>query len=154
MGQETLAEALGQLPDRRRAHLRVHELVPVLQFSVAAMLCGARSLSAMAQWGRERREDRPGLLVALGLVPGRSPSVVTLHRVCKQLDVAACEGAVGQWLGQTGAAPDEVLAVAICRNLVLALIHRLGASTIAQTLRTCAARPRAGVTLVLGHSLP
>ncbi len=111
MGQETLAEALGQLPDRRRAHLRVHELVPVLQFSVAAMLCGARSLSAMAQWGRERREDRPGLLVALGLVPGRSPSVATLHRVFKQLDVAAFEGAVGRWLEQTGVAPDEVLAV-------------------------------------------
>jgi len=96
VGQETLAEALGQIPDRRRAHLRVHEVVPVLQFSVAAMLCGARSVSAMAQWGRERREDCPGLLVALGRVPGRSPSVATLHRVCKQLPVAAFEGAVGR----------------------------------------------------------
>jgi len=111
VGQETLAEALGQIPDRRRAHLRVHEVVPMLQFSVAAMRCGAHGVSAMAQWGRERREDRPGLVVALGRVPGRSPSVATLYRVCKQLAVAAFEGAVGRWLGQTGVAPEEVLAV-------------------------------------------
>ena len=70
-----MAEALGAIPDRRRAHLRVHGLVPRLQFSVAAMLCGARSLYAMAQWGRERGSDRPELLLALGLAPGRSPSV-------------------------------------------------------------------------------
>ena len=28
MGGQTLAEALGALPDRRRAHLRVHGLAP------------------------------------------------------------------------------------------------------------------------------
>lgn len=49
--------------------------------------------------------------MALGLVPGRSPSVATLHRVFKQRDVAAFEGAVGRWLEQRGVAPDEVLAV-------------------------------------------
>ncbi len=111
VAQRSLAEALATIPDGRRAHLRVHELVPVLQFAVAAMLCGARSLYAMAQWGRERRTDRPDLLVALGLVPGRSPCVATLHRVFKGLDVAAFERAVGGWLAQTGLAPQEVLAV-------------------------------------------
>lgn len=111
MAQRGLAEALAAIPDRRRAHLRVHELVPLLQFAVAAMLCGARSLYAMAQWGRERRADRPELLVALGLAPGRSPSVATLHRVFKGLDAAAFERAVGDWLAQTGLAPGEALAV-------------------------------------------
>jgi len=52
---------------------------------------------------------------------------------------------------RTGAAPQ---AIAICRNLVLALIRRVGASNIAENLRTFAARPRTAVTLVLGHSLP
>lgn len=44
MGGPTLAEALAAVPDRRRAHLRVHGLVSLLQVCVVAMLCGARSL--------------------------------------------------------------------------------------------------------------
>jgi DDE family transposase len=107
----SLAAALAQIPDPRRSHLRVHGLVALLQMAVAAMLCGARSLYAIAQWGQERREDDPALLVDLGLQPGRSPSVATLHRVFRRLDVAAFEAALGTWLAQTGIAPDEPLAV-------------------------------------------
>jgi DDE family transposase len=107
----SLAEALAAIPDPRRAHRRVHGLVPLLQLAVAAMLCGCRSLYAIAQWGRERREDDPELLLALGLFPGRSPSVATLHRVFKRLDVAAFEQALGGWLARRGTAPDEPLAV-------------------------------------------
>jgi hypothetical protein len=79
--------------------------------AVAAMLCGARSLYAIAQWGHERREDDPELLVDLGLKPGRSPSVATLHRVFRRLDVATFERLLGDWLARTGIAPDEPLAV-------------------------------------------
>ena len=105
----SLAEALAQIPDPRRAHLRAHGLVPLLQMAVAAMLCGARSLYAVAQWGQERREDHPDLLVDLGLKPGRCPSVATVHRVFKRLDVGAFEHALGNWLAQTDIAPDEPL---------------------------------------------
>jgi hypothetical protein len=79
--------------------------------AVVAMLCGARSLYAIAQWGYERREDDPGLLLDLGLQPGRTPSVATLHRVFKRLDVEAFERILGDWLSRTGIAPDEPLAV-------------------------------------------
>jgi hypothetical protein len=109
--QGSLAEALAHLPDPRRAHLRVHGLIPLLQMCVAAMLCGACSLYAIAQWGRDRCEDDAALLVDLGLQPGRSPSVATLHRVFRRLDVAAFEAALGAWLSRTGIAPDEPLAV-------------------------------------------
>jgi len=44
MGGQTLAEALAVIVDRRRAHVRVHGLVPLLQVCVVAMLCGARSM--------------------------------------------------------------------------------------------------------------
>src|SRR6266852_390643 len=107
----SLAAALAAIPDPRRAHLRVHDLVPLLQFAVAALLGGCRSLYAMAQWGRERREEDPELLIDLGLRPGRSPSVATLHRVFKCLAVAAFEPARGEWLVQSGIAPDEPRAV-------------------------------------------
>src|SRR6266704_1705691 len=107
----SLAAALAQIPDPRRPHLRVHSLVALLQLSVAALLCGARSLYAIAQWGRERLEDEPELLQALGLPPGRSPCVATLHRVFKALDVAAFERAVGAWLAQTGVEADDPVAL-------------------------------------------
>src|SRR5258708_3902922 len=107
----SLAEALTQLADPRRAHLRVHGLVALLQMVVAAMLCGSRSLYAIAQWGQERREDDPALLVDLGLKPGRSPSVATLHRVFRRIDVATFEQTLGKWLAQTGIAPDEPFGV-------------------------------------------
>jgi hypothetical protein len=107
----SLAEALVHIPDPRRAHLRVHGLVALLQLCVAAMLCGSRSLYAIAQWGRERLEDDPALLVDLGLPPGRSPSVATLHRVFRRLDAGSFEQALGGWLAQTGIAPGEPYAV-------------------------------------------
>jgi hypothetical protein len=113
---DSLAAALAVVPDPRhpygwRPDREPLPLVGVLQFAVAAVLCGARSLYAMAQWGRERIEDDPGLLTDLGLPPGRSPSVATLHRLFKALDVAAFERAVGDWLVRTGVAPGEALAL-------------------------------------------
>lgn len=105
----SLAEALAAIPDARRQHRRVYELVPLLLLAVAAMLCGARSLYAITQWGRERLEDNPGLLESLGLAPGRSPCVATLHRVFKGLDVAAFEAAVGSWLVRIGVEADDPL---------------------------------------------
>lgn len=112
----TLAEALAAVPDPRhpygwRPGADPLPLVGLLQLTVAAMLCGACSLKAVAQWGRERLEDDPALLEHVGLPPGRSPCLATLHRVFKALDVTAFEQALGAWLAQTGVAPDDAVAV-------------------------------------------
>jgi hypothetical protein len=107
----SLAAALAQIPDPRREQLKVHRLVPLLQLAIAAMLSGARSLYAIAQWGRERLVDAPDLLQALGLEAGRSPCVATLHRVFKRLDVNAFEQALGGWLAGTRLTEGEPLAV-------------------------------------------
>src|SRR5207247_5490047 len=92
----SLAAALAEVPDPRhpygwRPAYPPLPLVGLLHSTVAAILCGAKSLNAIAQWGRERVEDDPAFLVSLGLPPGRSPCVATLHRVFKGLDVAAFE---------------------------------------------------------------
>jgi hypothetical protein len=112
----SLAAALAEVPDPRKPYgwrpaYPPIPLVALLQMTVAAVLCGARSLNAVAQWGRERAEDDPALLEALGFPPGRSPCVATLHRVFKALDVAAFEAAVGAWLARTGVAPTDPVAI-------------------------------------------
>jgi hypothetical protein len=112
----SLAAALAAVPDPRRPRGWRPDYAPVplvalLQATVAAVLCGARSLYAVAQWVRERAADDPELLEALGFAPGRSTCVATLHRVYKALDVGAFEGAVGGWLRATGVAPDDPVAL-------------------------------------------
>jgi hypothetical protein len=112
----SLAAALAAVPDPRRPRGWRSDYTPVplvalLQATVAAVLCGARSLYAVAQWIRERAADEPELLEALGFPAGRSTCVATLHRVYKALDVTAFEAAVGGWLRTTGVAPDDPLAL-------------------------------------------
>jgi hypothetical protein len=112
----SLAEALAAVPDPRRPYGWRPEREPLplaglLQLTVAALLCGCRSLYAVAQWGRERVEDDPAFLGERGLPPGRSPSVATLHRLFKRLDVPAFERAVGSRLTRTGVSPTEALAI-------------------------------------------
>ena len=68
----SLAEALAAVPDPRhpygwRPDRPPLPLVGVLQLAVAAMLCGCRSLYAVAQWGRERLDEVAVPLLGLGL---------------------------------------------------------------------------------------
>lgn len=101
-----LLEAFATVPDRRSRHGRRHPLAAVLGLATAAMLSGARSLYAMAQWGRLQ----PAAVVSgLGFTRERTPSVSTLHEVFKTLDVTAFEAALTRWgEAQVGARVDRV----------------------------------------------
>jgi DDE_Tnp_1-associated len=77
----------------------VHPLSGMLALSVGALLCGCRSLYAIAQWGQD---CGPEIRAALGLWAERGPSVPTLHRVFRALDHAACERVVTDWFAQEG----------------------------------------------------
>jgi hypothetical protein len=55
---ESLYAALTRLPDGRRRRGRLYPLPALLTLTVAAILCGCKTLSAVAQWGRD---DNPGL---------------------------------------------------------------------------------------------
>ena len=112
----SLAAALGTIPEPRQPYGWRPEypplpLVVLLQVCVAGILCGARGVTAIAQWAEERREDDPALLLELGLPPGRRPCAATLHRVLKALDADAFEHAIGGWLARTGVLPHVALAV-------------------------------------------
>jgi hypothetical protein len=91
---QSLLETFRQVPDPRSAHGRRHPLPAVLTLATAAMLSGARSLYAIAQWGRLQP---PEVLRALGFSRPTAPCVATLHHVFKRLDGASFEQAVQQW---------------------------------------------------------
>ncbi len=104
----TLKEALELVPDTRSRQGRRHSLGAILALATCAMLCGARSLYAIAQWGRDQGGATAQLL---GFSRERTPCVATLHRVFKGLDVAGFEAVMGNWLGNTGVAPDDPLSL-------------------------------------------
>lgn len=85
---------LAVVPDHRDARGKRHPLAAILALSVAAMLSGARSLYAIAQWGRLLE---PEVVRSLGFTRERSPAVSTFHEVFKALDIGAFEAALSAW---------------------------------------------------------
>ena len=86
-------EALRAVEDPRKPKGMRHPLPAVLALSVCAMLSGARSLYAIAQWGREH----PQFAQSLGFSRERTPCVATLHHVFRRLDVDTFESVLGRW---------------------------------------------------------
>ena len=98
-----MLRALAQVPDPRAARGRRHPLAAILALAVAAMLADARSLYAIAQWGRLQSAET---VRALGFTRAKTPSVSTLHEVFKTVDVVAFEAALAQW-AQAALAPSS-----------------------------------------------
>ena len=90
----TLLDAFTRLPDPRSPHGRRHPLPAILALATTAMLSGARSLYAIAQWGRLQP---PEVVAALGFTRPRTPAVSTLHLVFRDLDAAVFEAALADW---------------------------------------------------------
>jgi predicted transposase YbfD/YdcC len=72
------------------------------------MACGARSLYAIAQWGRDHRE---AVCEALGIGRLTTPDSSTLHRILRRLDVGAFESVLGRWLSARGLQAGEAVAI-------------------------------------------
>ena len=98
-----LVPYLAALPDPRRGQGRRHPLGAILALSCAAMLAGADSLLAIAEWGRDPAGGAP-LATRLGFTRAKTPCVATLHRVFRRLDAAAFEAAVGAWAADAAGA--------------------------------------------------
>jgi len=134
----SLRDALAEVPEFRQVQGRRYELLPVLLLCCVAVMCGARSQSAIAEWGTNY-----GIrwLHRLGIKRRRAPSQPTLHRILKGLDCAALESAVSGWAEAVlSAAASGLEAFAIDgktlrgsagqgapeSHLISALSHRLG----------------------------
>jgi hypothetical protein len=136
-----LIEILVEIPDFRKSRGKRHALSAILAMACAATLCGARSYSAMADWGRNYGQ---ALARALGFTHAKTPCAATLHTVFGHLDVVLFENRLHEWAEQVLAAypprPDQDEALAIDgktergskkqgapgTHLLSALSHRLG----------------------------
>ena len=134
-----LVDALADIPDFRAARGKRHGLRPTLLLVCVAMLCGARSQVAIAEWGRNYGAP---WLRRLGFMRDYGPSQSTLHRIFRGVPYAAVEAALRGWAERVmrQAATGELEGVALDgktlrgsrkrgaadSHLLSALSHRLG----------------------------
>ena len=105
---ESLLRVLEEVPDPRSRHGRRHALSAILALSVCAIASGARSLYAIAQWGR--MQD-PATLKELGFTRDRTPAISTLHKVFSSIDVNAFESVLGEWVESQLGTGEEAIAI-------------------------------------------
>lgn len=97
--KESLLEALMRVPDPRGRQGRRYQLASVLAMAVCAMACGARSLYAIAQWGKAHRQM---VCEALGIKRLSTPFHPQLHRIFAGLEAEKFEAVLGRWLAERG----------------------------------------------------
>lgn len=132
---------LGEMPDVRGRRGKRHPLAALLALACAATLCGARSYSAIAEWGRQTDIT---LMRTLGFTHQTMPCAATFYHVFRRLDWVRLEALLGEWADEvmralpTRGDPDEALAVdgktlrgsrkqgAPAVHLLSAVSHRLG----------------------------
>jgi len=102
----TLHHALAQIPDHRNARGQSYPLASLLTFAATAMLCGAKSLYAIAQWGHDYNHLAPLLGFTKPRLRGRpghrTPCVSELHAVFAALDVTRFEATLTAWVRAAG----------------------------------------------------
>jgi DDE family transposase len=90
---EGLLSFLAQVPDPRSRHGRQHPLSAILAVACCAILCGARSYTAIGQWAQDQDI---ALMHRLGFTR-RPPKAGGIRKVLIAMDVKALEHALTQW---------------------------------------------------------
>jgi predicted transposase YbfD/YdcC len=101
-----LIEVFAAIPDFRKPRGKRHPLPAIFALACCAMLCGARSYSAIAEWGRNYGTR---IAQALGFTHG-TPCAATLHAIFRHVNREEFEAHLGTWadsiVGSLPAAPE------------------------------------------------
>jgi predicted transposase YbfD/YdcC len=102
VGVLSLVEALSQVPDPRKARGVRHGVPAVLPLAGCAVVTGARSFAAIAEYAHDAGA---AVLAALG-VGAVAPHESTIRRILQRVDASALEAALRSWaLAQLDAQP-------------------------------------------------
>jgi predicted transposase YbfD/YdcC len=134
-----LIDVFSSIPDFRQPKGKRHPLKAILGMAAAAMLCGARSYTAIADWGRNYGYP---LTSALGFTHRKTPCASTLHTIFSKIDKLLFESSLARWaesvLGQEADSSIEAEAIdgkslrgsqkqgARAAHLLSCVSHRLG----------------------------
>jgi len=91
-----LLPALAAVPDPRARRGVRHRLAVILGLALCAVLAGARSFTAIAEWAADADQATREALGVTGVVPCES----TFRRTLQALDADALDGAAGSWAQQ------------------------------------------------------
>jgi hypothetical protein len=91
----SLWECFATLPDPRSRLGKRHPLPAILSLITVAVLCGARSLEAIAQFPRDRGR---GFGFLLGFTRADTPCKATLSNLLRCLDIELFEAALSAWI--------------------------------------------------------
>jgi len=95
-GPPGLLAVLAKVSDPRCRRGVRHQLAVVLALAVCAVLAGARSFTAIAEWAADADEQTLARLGVTGAVPSES----TIRRVLQRLDADAFDELAGAWAAQ------------------------------------------------------
>jgi DDE_Tnp_1-associated len=95
---------LASVPDPRAPRGRRHPLIAILAVAAAAVLAGACSMTAIAEWAAEAPQPVRAALGARRDAPGHYsvPTETTIRRTLGCLDPQALATAIGAWLCDRG----------------------------------------------------
>jgi predicted transposase YbfD/YdcC len=96
----SLVEALSAVPDPRKARGVRHGVLAVVLIGACAVLAGARSFAAIAEYAHDAGRAVLDVLGVGAVVPHES----TIRRILQRLDAAALEAAVQAWTSAQRAA--------------------------------------------------
>lgn len=131
-----LLRALRSVPDPRNARGRRHRLSSILAVAACAVIAGARSFVAIAEWAAD---TTPAVLARLG-VSGEKPCESTLRRTLNKVNADGLDVIVGTWAAVVAIASKTFQVIAVdgksvrgsamaggrCRHLLSALTHTGG----------------------------
>ena len=112
----SLYEVLSQIPDPRDRRGTIYSLAAILTLVSTAMLCGCRSLAAIAQWGIDYNHLAPHLGFTRKSREGtayRTPCTSELHTLLAALPAPMFEAALTRWILAQGIGdlPQRVVAI-------------------------------------------
>jgi predicted transposase YbfD/YdcC len=106
---------LATIPDPRAPRGHRHPLIAILAMAAAAVLAGARSMTAIAEWAADTPQSVRAALGARRESPDHYsvPAETTIRRALDRLDPQALATAIGAWLGDRNRPQQGRQAIAV-----------------------------------------